>query len=273
MTFRRPRLTDVFAADLINRWSRFDPRSIRFDDRVESWDQALERSTGYDDQQIIERLLVANRAVRDGQAPAQRDGILLDEVLINWPLLACVLVEMSRAEALRVIDLGGALGGTYHAVRSSLPLQTSLEWLVVEQPAVVEVGNKEFSSSELGFCCLEDLKLSQEKQNLLLVSNTLQYLPEPLSTVRSLVDDGAHSVILEGVPTVDVPLDKVPSLQEVPASIVKSSYPAWLFSSSIFSILAADMFTVVGSWASPGAAGFTRRGKRITWRGAHLRVL
>lgn len=272
MTFRRPRLSDVFAADLINRWMRFDPRSIRFDDRVKSWEEAQEKSTGYSDQEITERLLLACRAVRDGLAVAQRDGVLLDHLPVNWPLTACLLREMSSGVPLRVIDLGGDLGSTYHAVKSLLPEHVALEWLVVEQPSVVELGRSEFSGKNLRFSQFKDIELSDNSNTVLLVSNSLHYLLDPFTTVCSLIEKGVASVVLHGVPTVDISEEKIPTLQRVPTRLGRSSYPAWLFSASVFSTLSFDTLSVASTWLAPGAAVFTKQGKRITWRGAHLRM-
>lgn len=275
MRFRRPRLSEVFAADLINRFSRLDPRSIRFDDRVKSWEEALEKSTGYSDQHITNRLLRACRAVREGLAVAQRDGVLLDHLPVNWPLSTCLLLEMSTGDPLRVIDFGGDLGSTYHAVKAFLPNNVALEWLVVEQPSVVEVGRREFSTVELGFSRFEEIPPSRNLNTLLLLSNTVQYLSQPEAVVQSLIEMGVRSIIFDMVPTLEMIAGKVPSIQHVPSSLGKCSYPAWLFSSNFFANIAdfAPHETyIASSWENTGPP-YTRRGRRIAWRGAFLKAI
>lgn len=272
MRLQRPRLSSLLSPNLVDRLSRFDPRAIRFDDRVQSWKQAQDQSTGYEDPEITNRLVMASQAVRDGRALAQRDGILLEREIIDWPLSACLLLEILGGDSPCVVDLGGGLGGTYRIMRSLLPAHISLDWLVVEQPSVVEVGEREFSTQELRFCEFEKFGFDATRNTLLLISNSLQYIPEPEATVRSFIDGGVFSVIVQGVPTVDTRLAKIPSIQRVPGNMVKSSYPAWLFSPKIFSALASSQMIVARSWTTSGAANFSRSGRRITWIGAHLKM-
>jgi putative methyltransferase (TIGR04325 family) len=95
-----------------------------------------------------------------------------------------------------VVDIGGACGAHYFAIRAFLPLEVKLRWIVVETPALVrrasELGNNELSFSS----SLEHTLLQTPAPDLLHSSGTLQYVPEPYQMLRQISASGARYLVL-----------------------------------------------------------------------------
>lgn len=77
-----------------------------------SWADATAHSGGYDDE-IINKILVSARKVRDGEIAYERDSVIFNEIKYSWPLLASLLLAAETKNNLRVIDFGGSLGTTF----------------------------------------------------------------------------------------------------------------------------------------------------------------
>jgi putative methyltransferase (TIGR04325 family) len=199
---------------------------IEFRGDYRSWDDARRDSSGYDDRAVLDHTARAMRAVRDGQARFERDGVLLEEPELPLPLLAGLLRAAAENEGvLDVVDFGGALGSTYFAARRFLAPLRAVRWRVVDLPATVALGRAEFTTTELSFhASLDDAGAAP----VLVLSGSLQFLPEPHAFLEDALTRPFRTVILDRTFVTGGARDRL-TVQHVPAWIYPASYPAWFF--------------------------------------------
>lgn len=208
---------------------RLSGRGLRFSRTAESWAAAQVMSSGYDDQEILARVIVATRAVTAGHARFERDGVLFDEAQYPFAVLSGLL----RAAALegghlRVVDFGGSLGSVYRQCRPMLEGLTSIRWSVIEQEAFVTAGRAEFTTDELRFERAIDDVVNGDK-TVVLASSVLQYLEDPAAALNTLARSTARHLIIDRTPMGAQPSDRL-CVQHVPAHIYPGSYPCWILS-------------------------------------------
>lgn len=209
---------------------RHRSKGLRFDAHPSGWADAVQRSSGYSDATILERVVSATRAVVAGRATYERDSVLFHEPAIPFHLVAGILRSAAMdGGRVRVVDIGGSLGSTYRQCRSFLSSLEELEWHVVEQPSFVEAGQKEFATPELQFCgAVEEIPHGETPATFLL-SSVLQYLEGPDEMLRSLTVIPSRHLLIDRTPLSNQYSDTL-CIQHVPRKIYDASYPCWIFS-------------------------------------------
>lgn len=191
------------------------------------WASAAKDAGGYDDQAIFARVKAAAAAVRDGKALWERDSALFQEEEWNWPLLAALfMIAAQNGGKLQVLDFGGAFGSTFMQHRRAFGGLRECVWHVVEQEHFVKAGKAEFANANLQFHNSIEEALAAAPVNVILLSSVLQYLPDAWRFLRKALKTRLP-VILDRTPT--LPDEDRITVQHVPASIYKASYPCrWL---------------------------------------------
>lgn len=176
------------ARALWRRW--FGWRWLRGD--YETWEAAV-IAAGVTSSKA-DRVVAAARAVRDGRAAWERDGVTFAAAVPHPPLLAA-LQAAAEGGRLEVVDFGGALGSAWRQHRAWLPAAAA--WRVVEVPALVEAGRREFADVTLSFHATVDEAVAAGKPTVLLCSSVLQYLPDPGVLLATEAARGWGDVILD----------------------------------------------------------------------------
>ena len=258
------RLRSAAVPSSISSWAaRRSKFAVQFDERS-SWSEAVEQSSGYSDHEIISRVESATQSVLAGEGAFERDGVLFHQQEYRLPIADALNAIRERDSFLRVVDFGGALGSVYWQHRQLLaPLDTT--WAVVEQPHFVDRGNA-LPTAEVTFFTDLHAALETVEPNVVLFSSVLQYLPDPMATLRDLLRISAADLILDRTP-MHAGSRNIPTIQKVPEHIYPGSYPAWIISQSQLT----DLLSPLGSltWF-PGIepAGQTRQGTHFQWQGA-----
>lgn len=209
---------------------RLTGRGLRMIGPFADWDEAARASNGYDAPLIVERVRVATHEVVAGRAAFERDSVLFTQPDHRFPLLAALLHAAARAQGrLHVIDFGGALGSVYWQYRDALSGVSDLRWVVVEQPAFIEVGRREFAAAHLQFTATVEDACGMLKSPLVLAGCVLQYVPRPLEVLQRFAAAGASALLIDRTPVSDDAGDCV-CVQQVPRRIYDASYPSWVFS-------------------------------------------
>lgn len=194
-----------------------------------NWAEARAHATGYDAPLILEKAVVAARAVSTGKAPYERDTVVFADIQQFWPLLASLLWVASRSgNRLSVLDFGGALGSSYHQNRRFLEHIEHFRWSVVEQKHFVDAGRREFETGTLRFHSTVEECLSVERPNTWLLSGVIQYLERPYEFIRTICDSGMPYAIVDRVVLVQNAPTRL-TVQKVPPQIYDASYPCWVF--------------------------------------------
>lgn len=206
---------------------------VRWTGDYAQWRDAEADCEGYATKRILRAVTTAARAVRDGQAVYERDGVAFYEPPGDWPALA-ILRDTAAAQdgKLTVLDFGGSLGSSYFHARRGLPVR-ELHWRVVEQVPFVEIGRSEFQNSQLEFYSSIGEACDGGMPDVVLLASVLPYLPSPAEALAQLAAIGAPWLLVErtGFTTgVGARL----TVQHVPRSIYRASYPCWFLSRSEF---------------------------------------
>lgn len=214
---------------LLHAYRRLRGRTLRFDGDFTSWEQATSNASGYDSDEIFERTRAAALKVKNGEAAYERDSVVFDHIEYTFPMLAALLrVACAKRGRLRVLDFGGSLGTSYRQFKAFCPITEYLVWKVVDQPRMVECGNKLFRNDELNFFTTIDEAVKDESPDVILLSSVLQYLENPYAVIGDIISLGAESIVIDRTPIADFDYD-VLTVQTVPPSIYSASYPCWIF--------------------------------------------
>jgi len=199
-----------------------------------SWQEAQNASSGYDSDEILQKVRSSLLKVKNGEAIYERDSVIFDEVQYSWSLLAGLMyASVKNGGGIRVLDFGGSLGSTYYQNKKFLDEFDNVSWSVVEQKHFVDVGKAYFEDERLKF--FYDVKscVESEKSNILVVSSVLQYLEKPYEMLDELLGFGFEYVIFDRTPFSIDGKNKI-KLQIVPPYIYNASYPCWFFDRAKF---------------------------------------
>jgi len=153
-----------------------------------------------------------------------------DQLELPEKLLAILLrIAGENSGTLSVLDFGGSLGSTYFQCRSAIQHLPQLEWSIVELPAHVTCGQREFANGTLQFYPTIGACLRERRPSVLLLSGVLQYLPEPWGFLREAAAQGFDWIVLDRTAFIPSDRDRL-TVEVVHPRIYPASYPAWFFS-------------------------------------------
>jgi putative methyltransferase (TIGR04325 family) len=223
-------------------------QDIRYVGNYSSWSEAAAAARGYADPSILANSIEASRLVKTHQAAFERDGIAFASMEYHFPLAWALARVAAWRGRLNVLDIGGALGSTYHQNRHLLPKHLQISWSIVEQPAYVEAGRREFSNDEVTFHASAQEALGARTYDLLLLSGVLQYVAEPDNLLDSLLGHDFPAIILDRIPLIESPARRL-TVQSLPLSLYRASYPAWFFSEIELLSRFDREYDLVASWS------------------------
>ncbi|MEO5998770.1 MAG: methyltransferase, TIGR04325 family [Chitinophagaceae bacterium] len=206
--------------------------NLMWEGNFESWDEAKSFTRGYDQQVILEKVHSSLLKVKNGEAVYERDSVLFDKIQYSWPQLACLQnIALENNNTLHVIDLGGSLGSSYFQNRHFFNSLDSFKWTVVEQKHFVDAGKRDFEDASLQFEYSVEDALKKNRFHCLLLSNVLQYLPEPFTWISKFCSYNFDYVILDHTGLTSEQ-NNILTVQNVPVEIYDASYPCWFFNES-----------------------------------------
>lgn len=237
-----------------------------FEGNYAGWSDAQRASRGYDDPAIFQKTVAASRAVRDGLALWERDTVLFQAPAANDRLVGALrAIANQEGGRLHLIDFGGALGSTWWQHRAWLADIASLRWCVVEQRALVEIGQREFSTAPLSFHeTIEDCR-DVDGPAAILLSSVLPYLEHPHALLHEIATGPFRHVVIDRTGFVAQPKDRL-TVQHVPPEIYDASYPCWFFNRSRLLAALGPTWTVAEEWANDDAVNI-----KAYYRGMRLR--
>lgn len=234
----------------MRRWARRLLRPALYRGDFANWEEARRASRGYADQALLERVVAAARAVRDGKAAWERDSVLFSAPEANAPLLKALRrAAAARGGNLHLVDFGGALGSTWWQHRPWLRDLASVRWSVVEQPALVEAGRREFAQPPLRFFESLDACCAVEAPNVVLLSSVLPYVEDPRGLLADLSARRFDTLIVDRTGFVERGRDRL-TVQQVPPSIYEASYPCWFLDRGSLRRSLASTWDFVEEWVN-----------------------
>lgn len=221
---------------------------IRWSGDYRSWEAAAAASGGYAAEPILAQVEAATRRVLAGQAAWERDGVCQAEPGFRWPLATALLrAAADRGGRLAVLDLGGALGSTWLQHRALLD-GLDLRWTVVEQPSFVLRGRALHQDGEqhrfLRFESDLEQALAAAPHDLALLASVAQYLPDPRAALERIAAAEVPWLVLDRTACTAGDRDRI-TVQHVPASIYRASYPCRFLAAGPFLAWMASRWDLV----------------------------
>ena len=225
-------------------------RNINYSGEFKGWLEASNCTLGYDSNLIFQQVKQATLKVKNGEALFERDSVVFDEIQYSFPVLAGLFrAAVENKNQLSVLDFGGSLGSSYFQCQYFLSVLSALEWNIIEQEHFVKCGLEHFRTKELHFYYTINECLFQTKPTVILLSSVLQYLSDPFLILDELMRIGAPYIIIDRTPFSDSATDFV-TVQHVPASIYKASYPCWIFSRQSFLTRVTEKYQILTEFES-----------------------
>lgn len=194
-----------------------------------TWQDAQKVATGYDGDEIVQKVRTSLLRVKKGEAVFERDSVVFDEVHYSWPLLAGLMFAAIKCNgSLKVLDFGGSLGSTYYQNKRFLDRLDNVSWNIVEQTHFVDIGKADFEDNRLKFYYDIESCMSIENPNVLILSSVLQYIEKPYELLDKLLKYNFQFILVDRTPFYTRNQDKI-TLQTVSPSIYSASYPCRFF--------------------------------------------
>jgi putative methyltransferase (TIGR04325 family) len=225
-----------------------------FHGNYKTWEQAKNASSGYDAKAILEKVKLASLKVKENENTYERDSVLFSEPQYSWPVLAALLWIASRNKGiLNVLDFGGSLGSSYFCMKKFLSKLDGFTWSIVEQHHFADCGKQLFENEVLKF--YKDIKVCIGKQapTVFHCSAVLQYLEKPYDLLNELFFHKIPFLLFDRTPFMLSDKDSL-TIQKVPPSIYKASYPAWFFSRERFLGVLEKRYSLIAEWDSQDAS-------------------
>ncbi|KIO76340.1 radical SAM protein [Pedobacter lusitanus] len=199
-----------------------------------NWNDLVESIDGYSAVNILEKTRDALLQVKNGNASYERDSVLFDQIAHPFPLLTCLFRSAAMLKrSLHVLDFGGSLGSTYYQTRNLAGSEICASWNIVEQEHYVKTGKEHFENDQLKFYPSIDACLKDKKIDLVLLSSSVQYLPEPHQFLQELVNYNFDFLVFDRTAFHYGNQDRL-TLQIVHPEIYKAAYPSWFFHEASF---------------------------------------
>lgn len=208
-----------------------------------NWEEAEKVCSGYGEASILEKVKAATMKVKNGEAAYERDTVLFEKQVYNWPLLSSLQYVFQHGEYLRIIDFGGALGSTYFQHRSYIDSLEFFHWYIVEQKNYVDCGKENFTERNLSFDYTIG-SVANQGINVILFSCVLHYLKEPFQFIEEAIQAKIPYLIIDRTPFTDDNND-IMTIQYVPEKIYKAKYPCRIFSEKIFKQKMLQHYTLI----------------------------
>ncbi len=235
-----------------------------------SWAEAKAKSTGYNEDNILQKVLNSSKAVRDGKAVYERDSVLFDEIQYSWAILSILQkIALENNNSLTLVDFGGSLGSTYFQNRMWLK-NIKIKWIIVEQSHFVEIGKKEFQNDILLFeYSLEEA--FKHQPNVVLFSSVLQYLESPETIINQVIKYGIENILIDRTSISSNIINEVFTVQTVHEEIYKASYPCRFFNEQNLLDNFIPQYKLITNFPSYCDQPFHRNGITFLWKGFYLK--
>lgn len=197
-------------------------RSIVYKTGFSSFEDAGTVCSGYDDEQIIAKVLESTKKVINGEAKAERDGLCIETNSYNWQLIAAIL-NTEKSDCKTIVDFGGALGTVYRQNKDFFcGIGLDLRWNVVEQEKFSKVGNEINNDKNLKFYDnLQDA--CQSRVDVMVFSSVLCYISDLKPIVDNVCMSGPEVIFIDRTPLTTE--RELYCAQSVPKHIYPAKYP------------------------------------------------
>lgn len=237
-----------------------------------NWSEAEKLCTGYNSENILEKVKNAVVKVKNGDAVYERDGVVFDKIEFESAVLETFNEYVKANEGnLDLVDFGGSLGSSYFQYKGLIKDFKSIKWNVVEQSHFVSCGKQLIADSCLGFFDSIDAAVKGRKSGILLLASVLQYFEKPFELIEKCLQYDFDIIIIDRTAFIEDADDRI-TVQIVPEEIYKASYPSWFFNEQKFIAAFGSKYIVVNEYISEVTKGAKLKdNKSVYWKGFILK--
>ena len=197
----------------------------------DTWDKAKEKSLGYGDPNILERVISSLLKVKKDNTILEKDLVFYSgyDYPYNYQVLASFLyISQLSNNKLSVIDFGGSLGSSYFQHRRMLSHLSELDYNIIEQKQFVDAGKEYFEDETLNFHYDFRTCISKKKPDCVLFSGVLQYLERPVDLINEILEYNIEYIIIDRTPFYLNKPDRI-TVQKLPPRYGDGSMPYRIF--------------------------------------------
>jgi putative methyltransferase (TIGR04325 family) len=233
---------------------------------VESWKIAVEKSVGYQDDNVTDPIV--DQALHFRLQTKNSTLVSSRYQQVASAMLYCLTSsDYSRDRPWRVLDFGGG-GGEYYFQFQALAPNLRLEWTVLETAALSRAmeGSQTGNDNITWISSIEDVA---ESYDAILCSSVFQYIEEPYEMLSKL-SNKSNYLIINRIPTIS-DRESFVALQRIRTGGRRGSYPAHFFNESDFLSALSEFGDVVLQWTVPEDQPVVRRKAHLN-QGVLLRI-
>ena len=193
---------------------------------VKDWDKILKFTSGYNHKKIINKIFIAQEKILSGQSKFQRDGINFDKIDFPQNLIIALLYSSTKNRKIKVLDYGGSTGNVYFQIKSFLK-NFNYEWSIIDQKEIISFGKKKLQNDELFFFYDYDEYSKIKKSNLLIFSNSFQYIKDSMS-IFDFLKKKFDYIFFYSLP-VHYKLDDHIKIEKPNKNIYNATYPMYVY--------------------------------------------
>ncbi len=186
-----------------------------------SWDSAINKSMGYDNDKILNHIyLSAKKAKKKGLI--EKDGFLKKNFEINSILTKII---NKHKKNLNILDFGGGFGTLYFQYKK---LNQNFNWFIIEQKKVCNLASS-FLNNEKKLSYHSDFQfLKNKKIDIVILSSSIQYVKDYRSILKKIKNLKPSYIIFLKTPLNRWLLNFL-FVQKIPQNVYEGSYPSWIF--------------------------------------------
>lgn len=219
---------------------------IRYMGDYGSWNDVVGECKGYDDSEIIDKVISSTQKVLNGEAVWERDSYLFYQekyvYKICAAILRCAVQNVDKKRKVKVLDIGGALGSTYFQNRKYLTDLDQMEYVIAEQDHYADYGHNYLENETLKFIRSTDKWEDLGPFDMVLMSGSLQYIPFFEEIIARIKMARPRYIILDRVL---VSNRRRICKETIPETIYRSSYPVIIFSEDEMEDMFGSDYTLI----------------------------
>jgi putative methyltransferase (TIGR04325 family) len=223
-------ITEWFLPPRIKVWVRALLSRLTGFRKVESWESAVRKSSGYESVTVVKPIVAAARRL---QSNPQKSTVLDSryQQIAAGMLFSISQERFSTGEPIRVLDVGGAGADYFYQFQEFAP-QINLDWTVLETPALAEAMSNEFGRDLPNLRWLDSIENTNEIYDVVLCSGVLQCVEKPFELLETLVKKSKF-IIINRIPLVESS-EHFFAVQNIITNGKRASYPVHFFGEKAF---------------------------------------
>lgn len=159
----------------------------------DSYEEAAQRSSGYESKVILDKVYKAVVDVLEGNFAYERDGtaFAMRPSIDNLRRLLSAFLKENDV----VVDFGGGFGGSF--INNRDLFRDSNSYIVVEQSNFVEAGRELSKKYGLPIQIIDNLCYLPVKPDIIILSSVLQYIPNAEQVLRKVAELMPRLIIVD----------------------------------------------------------------------------